>query len=95
MRVMSIIFTAVAFAAFAVGPLSSPRPAFAACDPGDRPDKSTADDAKKKIQAAGYRDVRSLKKGCDNYWHGTATKDGAQVYVVLSPQGEVIVEERG
>ena len=95
MRVTSVVFTAVALATFAVGPLSSPRPALAACDPGDRPDKSTADDAKKKIQAAGYRDVRSLKKGCDSFWHATATKNGAQVYVVLSPQGEVNEEEGG
>jgi hypothetical protein len=95
MRVIPIVFTAVALAAFAVGPFSSPRPAVAACDPGDRPDKSTADDAKKKIQAAGYRDVRDLKKGCDSFWHASATKDGAKVFVVLSPQGEVMVEEQG
>jgi hypothetical protein len=91
MRVIPLIFS-VALTAFAVGTLSVPHPAVAACDPGDRPDKTTADDAKKKIQGAGYRDVRDLKKGCDNFWHGVATKGGTQVHVVLSPRGEVMEE---
>lgn len=95
MRMISILFTAFAITAFASAAFVPVRPAIAACDPGDRPDKSTADDAKKKIQAAGYQDVRSLKKGCDSYWHGTALKNGAQVFVVLTPQGDVIEEERG
>jgi hypothetical protein len=94
MRVITVLFTAAALATFAAGTLSAPRPALAACEPGDRVDKSTADDARKKIQAAGYRNVRDLKKGCDNFWHATATKDGQQVFVVLSPQGEVVTEDR-
>jgi hypothetical protein len=93
MRVITVLLTAVALATFA-GSLSSPRPALAACEPGDRIDKSTADDARRKIQAAGYRNVRDLKKGCDNFWHASATKDGTQVFVVLSPQGEVVTEDR-
>ena len=40
-------------------------------------------------EAAGYADVRMERKGCDNYWHGFATKDGQPVRIVVSPQGEV------
>jgi len=67
-------------------------PAAAACSPNDRIDGSTAADARRQIEAAGYEQVRDLRKGCDNYWHGSARKDGAAVNVVLSPQGDVIIE---
>lgn len=66
--------------------------AWAACSPNDRIDGSTADQARRKIEAAGYEQVRDLKKGCDNFWHGQATKDGAAVNVVLSPDGKVMTE---
>ena len=42
------------------------------CEPGDKIDASTAAQARKKIEAAVYRKVGDLKKGCDNSWHGTA-----------------------
>ena len=67
-------------------------PAFAKCDPEDRIDGSTANDAKRKMEAAGYTAVRDLKKGCDNYWHAIAVRDRATVRVVLSPAGEVLTE---
>ena len=67
-------------------------PAWAGCMAGDRIDGSTADQAKRKIEAAGYVQVQGLYKGCDNYWHGQAMKDGAPVNVVLSPQGQVLTE---
>jgi hypothetical protein len=67
-------------------------PAWAGCSPGDKIDGSTADEAKHKIEAAGYTQVSDLKKGCDNYWHAIAMKDGASVGVVVSPQGEVMTE---
>lgn len=67
-------------------------PAAAACSPNDRIDGSTAADARRQIEAAGYEQVRDLRKGCDNYWHGSARRDGAAVNVVLSPQGDVIIE---
>jgi hypothetical protein len=70
----------------------SAAPAWAACSPNDRIDGSTADQAKRKIEAAGYDQVGDLKKGCDNYWHGHAMKDGAPVNVVLSPEGGVKTE---
>lgn len=70
----------------------SAAPAWAACSPNDRIDGSTADQAKRQIEAAGYDQVGDLKKGCDNYWHGRAMKDGAPVNVVLSPAGDVKTE---
>jgi len=66
--------------------------AYAACDPGDRVDGSTADQAKKKMEHAGFSQVQGLKKGCDNFWHGQAMKDGKPANVVLSPQGQVMEE---
>ena len=59
------------------------------CEAGDKIDGSTAGDALKKIEAAGYRQVTELKKGCSNYWNGLATKDGVTAHVSLSPQGVV------
>ena len=67
-------------------------PAWAGCSAGDRIDGSTAEQARHKIVAAGYQHVNDLRKGCDNYWHGRAMKDGTPVGVVLSPQGEVMIE---
>lgn len=66
--------------------------AAAACDPGTKIDASTANDAKRRFEAAGYRNVRVGKKGCDNYWHGMGVKDGAETRIVLSPSGEVRTE---
>jgi hypothetical protein len=82
----------VAPAILAVGIDSAVHPAQAACLPGAKVDKSTATQAKSKIEKAGFRQVHDLKKGCDNYWHGMATKDGNQTHVVLSPKGEVMTE---
>lgn len=65
---------------------------YSACDPGEKIDASTAADVRKKIEAAGYQKVKNLKKGCDNYWHAQAEKDGKPVFIVLSPQGEVMQE---
>jgi Peptidase propeptide and YPEB domain len=67
-------------------------PAWAGCSASDRIDGSTAAQAKSKIEAAGYDQVTGLKKGCDNYWHAIAMKDGASVGVVVSPTGEVMTE---
>ena len=57
-------------------------------------DGSTADDARRKMAAAGYTQITGLKKGCDNFWHGQAIKDGAPTGVVLAPDGRVQSEPR-
>jgi hypothetical protein len=59
------------------------------CDASDRIDGSSAADAQRKMNAAGYQQVSDLKKGCDNYWHGMAIKGGVATHVSLSPQGLV------
>jgi hypothetical protein len=59
------------------------------CDASDKIDGSVAADAQKKMNAAGYQQVSGLKKGCDNFWHGMAIKDGVATHVSLSPQGLV------
>ncbi len=87
----AVLFTLAAVTAgYSHGPV---RPAYAACGPGDKIDKSTAAEATKKIAAAGYSHVHALKKGCDNFWHGQAMKGGAAVGVALSPTGEVYQEQ--
>jgi hypothetical protein len=80
------VFALAALAMIAAGP------AWAACSPNDKIDGSTAADARRAFEAAGYEQVRDLRKGCDNYWHGTARKDGAAVNVVLSPEGQIYLE---
>jgi hypothetical protein len=59
------------------------------CDAGDKIDGSTANDARRKLEAAGYTDVSDLDKGCDNVWHGKARSNGAAVNVMVAPDGSV------
>lgn len=92
MQWKSLAYAVAAAVVFGAGPFDIVERAGAACDAEDKIDKSTAADARKKIEGAGYRKVANLKKGCDNYWHATAEKNGTAVFVVLSPQGEVIEE---
>ncbi|HUZ75865.1 MAG TPA: hypothetical protein VMU87_22995 [Stellaceae bacterium] len=87
---LALVTLAAVGAGYAYGPV---RPAYAACGPGDKIDKSTVASATKKIEAAGYSHVRALKKGCDNVWHGQAMKGSAAVYVALTPKGEVYQEQ--
>jgi hypothetical protein len=88
-----ILAAATALVALSVAPVSPfLQSAQAACDAGDRIDRSTAADAQKMIQRAGYSGVSELKKSCDNSWHGKALKDGQQIRVVLTPQGQIIPE---
>jgi hypothetical protein len=62
------------------------------CPPQDKIDSSTVPQAMRKMEAAGYSHVHDLRKGCDNYWHGKAMKNGQAVRIVLSPQGRVMEE---
>jgi hypothetical protein len=91
---IGIIAAALAVVAVAAGPQHplSVSVANAGCGYGERIDASSAADAMHKLQAEGYRDVRDLKKGCDNFWYGYANKDGREEHVSLSPAGEVQVQ---
>jgi len=62
------------------------------CHFGEIIDGTTADDARRHIEAAGYANVSGLKKSCDNFWHGQATINGAQTRVLVTPDGRVRTE---
>ena len=62
------------------------------CHFGERIDGTTADDAVRHAQAAGYTSVSGLRKSCDNNWHGQAMLNGTAVNVMITPQGRVIQE---
>lgn len=59
------------------------------CHYGEVVDGTTADDAKRRIEAAGYTQVTNLKKSCDNFWHGRATLNGVETNVLVTPDGRV------
>lgn len=82
---------AVLLALGGVAPLPSAALA-SPCEAVDKIDGSSVETARRKIEKAGYSQVRDLKKGCDNFWHGKAVKDGKAVNIVLSAQGSVMVE---
>jgi hypothetical protein len=75
-RMVCSLAIAAALAAFPVAPSAQGGDKMGAsgCAPGDKIDGSTADQARKKNEAAGYRKVSGLNKGCDNSWHGIAEK---------------------
>jgi hypothetical protein len=66
--------------------------AIAACESGEKIDKTTVEDTRKHLEQAGYKNVRSWRKGCDNAWHATAIKDGAQVNVAVLADGHIVKE---
>lgn len=93
MYLKASLFALATAVALAAGPHGTVAPAYAVCDRGEMIDGSTAAQAKRKIEAAGYQNARDLKKGCDNYWHAIVTRNGGPIRVVLSPQGEVLIEK--
>ena len=82
---------AAAIIALAIG---AAQPALAQnnCQFGERLDGSTAADAKKRIESAGFTQVRIGKKGCDNVWHATAVMNGDSLNVALTPEGQIFRE---
>ncbi len=59
------------------------------CAAGDKIDGSTAEQARAKLEAAGYTDITGLEKGCDNVWHAQARSGGNAVNVMVAPDGSV------
>ena len=76
-------------AGFAVPTVDS---ALAACSPGDVINGTTAMDAKKAMEKAGYTQVQVYAKGCDNAWHAHAVLNGNPVNVVWNKEGQVLTE---
>lgn len=62
------------------------------CQFGERIDGTSAADAKRALESAGFTSVRGLKKGCDNVWHGVASHSGAEIGVALTPDGRIYPE---
>jgi hypothetical protein len=59
------------------------------CAAGEQIDNSTAEQARQKLEAAGYSDITGLNKGCDNVWHAQARSGGNMVNVMVAPDGSV------
>jgi hypothetical protein len=87
------IGAAILAASLLVAPVLMAPPSYtaaqAACEPGDKIDGTSAEQAKKKAESAGFTGVKMVRKGCDNTWHGTGMKGGAAVNVAVSASGEV------
>jgi len=49
----------------------------------------TENQAKSRIEAAGYTDVSGLMKDKDGIWHGKASKSGTMMTVSLDYQGNI------
>ena len=88
----SVALVAILFAGvIATGPHMNTEVRADSCLPTDIIDGSTADQAAKTMEAAGYMQPHDLKKGCDNYWYAHATANGMSVDVVLPPGGQPFV----
>jgi hypothetical protein len=66
--------------------------ALAACSAIDVINGTTAADAAKAMEKAGYTHVEVYAKGCDNSWHAHAILNGAPVNVVWNGEGQVVTE---
>jgi hypothetical protein len=88
----SVALVAVLFSSvIAAGPRMTTEARADACLPTDIIDGSTADQAARKMEAAGFVQPHDLTKGCDNYWYAHATSNGTPVDVVLPPGGDPFV----
>ena len=81
---------AIAIGAFSVRPVVND--ALAACASTDHINATTAQDATKAMEKAGYSQVKILAKGCDNAWHASAMLNGQPVFVVWNREGQVVTE---
>jgi hypothetical protein len=94
MKQNTMFFAAAAVIVFAAlsGPQTISIARAAGCEAGDRIDGSSTAKARKAMEGAGFHQVHHLVKGCDNFWHGIAAKDGIESRVVVTPQGQVMRE---
>lgn len=74
------------------GALSTTIPAQAACWSSDPVNATTADQAARAMQQAGYSNVEVYEKGCDSAWHAHAMLNGNPVNVVWNQEGQVLTE---
>ncbi|GEM_PF-1947562 len=88
---VAVLSAGVIVAPAIVGPKSLTA-AYAVCAPDERIDRRTAEMAKRQAESAGYGNVQMEHKGCDNVWHGFATRGGVSTRLAVSPSGEVMPE---
>lgn len=50
---------------------------------------ASEEQARTRLSAAGYTDVRELQRNPDGTWRGRAMRDGQQISVMLDQQGQV------
>jgi glucose/arabinose dehydrogenase len=87
------VFAGLLFLALAAGsaaPMADS--ALAACSTNDVVNGTTAGDAAKAMERAGYTQVAVYQKGCDNAWHAHAILNGNRVNVVWNGVGQVVTE---
>jgi hypothetical protein len=53
------------------------------------PNAAGSNNAAKRIQADGYKNVQGLTRGTDGKWHGTAMRGNTMVGVVVDGRGNV------
>jgi predicted lipoprotein with Yx(FWY)xxD motif len=80
----------VALAAGSVPPIVDS--ALAACSPNDPVNGTTATDAMRAMESAGFTQVQVYEKGCDSAWHAHAIQNGMPVNVVWNSEGQVVTE---
>ena len=67
--------------------------AYAACSPGDPVNGTTAADAMRAMQSAGYSQVQVYSEGCDSAWHAHAVQNGMPVDIVWNREGQILTEQ--
>ena len=86
------LFAGALSALMIAGSLSAASPAQAACWSSDPVNGTTADQAARAMQQAGYSNVQVYEKGCDSAWHAHAMLNGNPVNVVWNQEGQVLTE---
>ena len=66
--------------------------AFAACSPYSHVNGTTAADATRAMETAGYTQIQVYAEGCDSAWHAHAAQNGMPVDIVWNSEGQVIPE---
>jgi hypothetical protein len=89
---IALIVGSLSFALIAASTLPVVPAAEAACSPGDAINGTSAADAQRAMQQAGYSQVQIYEKGCDNAWHGHAFLNGTPVNVVWNGEGQILTE---
>jgi predicted lipoprotein with Yx(FWY)xxD motif len=93
MRTRVRLFAGTILGALALGSVSMlPNNAFAACSPSDPVNGTTAADATRAMEGAGYTQIQVYAEGCDSAWHAHAMQNGMAVDIVWNSEGQVIAE---